>query len=181
MFNLLPQEEKIKIMHEYTYRVIVIFLTFLFFSFVAAAVFLLPSYVSSSFKKADLELQVSTAETNSKQNGTDLLRAELKLANQILKDLREVPPSFYTDINDVITHKNSGIKIRDISLRKDEGNPYRLIVSGIAQRRANLTSFAQNLEKLNRFSEVNLPVSNFAKESNIEFQITLIEKNEKLR
>jgi len=66
------------------------------------------------------------------------------------------------------------IKITDISYENDSLNGKKISIQGTAPSREVLLSFRQAFENDNTFKQVDLPISNFVKGSNIQFYLSLI-------
>ncbi|NIR48449.1 PilN domain-containing protein, partial [candidate division KSB1 bacterium] len=49
----------------------------------------------------------------------------------------------------------------------------RVSINGTARDRAALSAFARELENEPRFANIDLPISNFVKETDIDFSLTL--------
>ncbi len=76
-------------------------------------------------------------------------------------------------IDAVLASKISGIKISQILYQNDPIAGKSISLTGAASSRAVLLLFGQTLEDNTAFKNVNLPISNFVKESDIDFYLTL--------
>lgn len=163
------------------FRLVVLFLVAGSISIVIAFVALLPAYFFSSVKSNLV---------NSKLEAQKL--EPVPLPDQetlaVIKDLdkklglieRASARSFIVSekvINAVILRKTPAIKITDISYQKDpknDPNKGKISVQGTAPSREVLLLFRKALEDDTNFKNVNLPISNFVKGSDIQFYLSLI-------
>jgi hypothetical protein len=174
MFNLLPEIEKKNIVNEYNTRRSIVALIFIFIVGLFSVISIIPSFILSSsrvnqvsedilaIQQSDIfieepEITISLSDTNSKIS--TLLPEEQKI--------------YVADIFErVISHKTSNIRINGITYRSGESGG--VAVNGIARSREELSSFVEDMRKDSLFKEVNLPVSNFAKDRNAEFTLNII-------
>jgi len=172
MFKLLTEEEKYKVAHEYAVRRVIVVLFALVLVVAVGIIGLLPSYVlsnaryneafertknlnNSEERKNELKLQSWLEETNSK----------LKVLSPVLDTDR--PSDF---LERVLGQKITGISITGFSWLKVR-NKITLSVSGVALDRQTLVVFKNRINSSGHFLEVTLPISNLAKDKNIDFQL----------
>jgi hypothetical protein len=81
-------------------------------------------------------------------------------------------------INGIVLRKVPSIKITQILYENNEVDggvkDKKISISGIAPNREVLLAFRRSLEDDVLFQQVNLPISNFVKGSNIKFFMTLV-------
>ncbi|MDP3996586.1 MAG: hypothetical protein Q8P86_02745 [bacterium] len=179
MFNLLTKEEKRSLRKEYRLRLAVVVLWFSFITGVLGLVFLVPVYVVS-LQKEEISLanyravEESLEIKNEEELSLSLQDAELKL-NTLLDNKEEV--SVHDFLSDILNIKGDDIKIYSLTMlkskEKKKEEKHELMLSGVAANRAGLVEFANSLENHLLIREVELPISNFAKENDIEFMITI--------
>ena len=99
------------------------------------------------------------------------LEKELSLIDQAEKNKFLVSEKI---INEVLSEKMPDIKITKISYSTDATRGRKISLTGVAPSREELLVFSQALQKNKAFLKVNLPISNFIKGSNIEFNLDLI-------
>lgn len=172
MFELLPNEVKKSLKKEYFLRLSVVVLSFLFITGILFLVSISPSYFLSVVKK-----KVANKEFDRSIKSKDVSEAEnLKTA---IKDSKEMMSLLGTEddkaliqniILKIINDKNSGIRIKSISINYSQKKQYHIIVTGISKNREFLKSFADSLNE--DFIEIDLPISNFAKIYDINFNIS---------
>ncbi|PIT96845.1 hypothetical protein COT82_00965 [Candidatus Campbellbacteria bacterium CG10_big_fil_rev_8_21_14_0_10_35_52] len=174
MRNLLPQEDKEIIYKEYRMRIAIVSLLFLFFTILIAIVSVMPSYFISESKKRAVEKysEVVKKSITEKENSVsnDILfttKEKLKLLafdkeHPLLKNIFEI----------IISDKPDGVTINGLSYNKLSNNKV-VIVVGKADKRENLLMFKKLLERETLFTEIFLPVSDFALDRDIEFTIKI--------
>jgi hypothetical protein len=172
MVNLLPVENKVSIKKEYLRRLVVVFGLFSFVTIIIAIlllVFLLflvnkekndySTYLSLEKKHLtflDEEEVVSfVTDTNSKTAVFEKNSKESKKASDTIEK--------------IIKAKTKGITIDRFSLNGGD-----MSFSGTAQIRSDLSFFIDNLKKEPSFEKVDSPISNFLKENDINFNISII-------
>lgn len=176
MINLIPNEEKKRMRTEFYFRLIVMFFVVMGFSVFVSVIPLVPSYVFSITENKSAEARLL-----SQQKSTPLEPSEdtvflIQNINQKIKTIsdirnKKVFVSQYI-IDQLVQNKPSEIKINQITYTSSSGE-YLVSIRGVAPSRDGLLSFKQYLEKNPSFKEVDLPISNFIKGSNIQFDIKL--------
>lgn len=176
MINLIPKEEKKKMVKSFYYRLVIVFLFMLGICIFISCILLIPSYVVSSSKynsaQTKLENQKNEPIPNFDPN-TILVIKDLK--NKL--GLIETNENNQFDIsekviNAIIAQKTSKIKILAISYNK-EPLTTKVSLTGVAPSREVLLSFQRALEDDPNLKNVDLPVSNFIKGFDIQFSMTL--------
>lgn len=178
MINLIPNQEKKKKVKDFYFRLVVIFLAALGFCVVLGIASILPSYFLSVTEKnltsAKLSAQKNEPETLADQNlsqAVEDLNMKLRLVEEAEKNKYPVSQKV---INEIALRKMPDIKISRIVYENDAEGNRKVNVSGVAPSRERLLLFRQILEDNVAFQKVELPISNFVKGSNIEFNLSLI-------
>ena len=178
MINLIPKEEKKKIIKGFYYKLLILFLVLGGVSFLISLVAILPSYFLSSVRNnivnAKLEMQKSEPVPLPDQQ---TLLAIKDLNNKLTLIENAQNNKFVISekvINAIILKKIPKIKITDISYENDSLKGKKISIQGNAPSREILLLFRQALEDSVAFKQVDLPISNFVKGSNIQFYLSLI-------
>ena len=177
MINLIPNQEKKKKVKDFYFRLGVVFMASLGGSIFIATLVILPSYFLSSFEKnlaeKKLEIQkqepVPAADQDSLKIMEDLDR-KLSLIESSEENKYFVSVKI---INEIILQKMPDIKINRISYKDDPVSGKGVNIQGIAPSRERLLLFRRALEDDIAFKQVDLPISNFIKGSNIKFSLNL--------
>lgn len=175
MFTLLPETEKKGILREYHMRRAIIAFFFLFALGCVTFIFLIPSHLLSSSRSREIlgrveAVQKSTIVADADEIESKLLATNLKL--QIFKGggmERGVSGAF----EKVLSYKTASIRIHKVEFRHGEKEGDEIVLSGIAQNRDALSVFVRALEGEPAFSRVIIPVSDFARDLNANFTITI--------
>ncbi len=176
MFNLLPQDYQKDIYKEYLRRRRIFILIILCFVGFSAGISFIPSYIISLQKEGELE-QVLVAEIDSSKEdvvGFNKKLSDLK-ANISIVISEEESISVSEIFSSLLSKVSGDISITNLLYKKESENPSSVAIVGVAKTRDSLLSFAKSLENTKLFSKVDIPVSSFAKDKNIEFSLQLTE------
>ncbi len=178
MINLIPNEEKKKMVKSFYARLASVILMMLCFSFLLLCLLLFPSYFMLNIKegiikenlntqKKELALEVDQKSLNEfKELDLQLLTIE-KVQGKTFLVSRKV-------INEILAEKMPDIKITQITYELDPKGSKKVNINGLAPSRERLLLFRVALEDNAAFKKVDLPISNFVKGSNIKFSLSLI-------
>ncbi|OGI64176.1 hypothetical protein A2914_00520 [Candidatus Nomurabacteria bacterium RIFCSPLOWO2_01_FULL_41_21] len=177
MINLIPIEEKQKMTRAFYLRLTVVSLLVLGCSMLVAGVALLPSYF---FVKVKQNLVLSKLEEQKAETLSSLELEAVTLTGKLNAKLNLVESSSQNKyivsqkvINEILLKKIPEIKITRISYSSSQEGR-KIQISGTAPSRDKLLSFNNALSNDPAFKQVDLPVSNFVKGSNISFFMTII-------
>ena len=171
MFKLLTEEHKVKVRKEYSSRLIVVVLSAFVFVLITGLIGLMPSYILSDIKYREVaSLAEDAALGGSEKNEDEIWFEKMKLRLNILN------PDFDTDrpsefVEKVIGERGTGIRLAGFSWIKGKDD-VSLMVRGVADTRQDLIAFEERVKASEEFSNVSLPISNLASDSNIEFSLT---------
>lgn len=179
MINLIPKEEKKKMVIDFYFRLVILAMIMLDFCILIAFFSLLPLYFTSSMRyslvSANLENKKSEQLLPLEENSLALVKdinKKIVLVENFEKN--KFLPSVKI-INAILLRKSSDIKIIQILYENNGvvGVGKKISITGIAPSRETLLSFRETLEGSPTFKNVNLPISNFVKGSNINFNLSL--------
>lgn len=178
MINLIPQEEKKKMIRGFYYRLIVLFLVMASACILVALVAILPSYFLS-FVRYNVVLEKLEIQKNEpvpvpdqqtllviKDLGQKLSLIEKAENNQFLLSQRVITA--------LVSNKTPEIKITTISYENDPLKGKKVSIQGTSPSREILLAFRLTLENNQLFKQVDLPISNFVKGKDIQFYLSLI-------
>ncbi len=174
MYKLLTEEEREKVLKEYSERRFVVILGALILILIVAMVGLFPSYLLSNVRQREVEERVRiTGEAGLKEEDREL---QAWLTNLNFK-LRMLSPKLAVDrpsgsIQDVLKEKIPGIRLEAFSWSKIDGKIF-VMVSGVAQNRQTLLAFENKLNASRKFDAVTLPLSSLVRDRDIDFQVRL--------
>ena len=175
MFNLLPNDLKQRIRSEYNLHLIVVALASVLFLQISFFIFLLPSWFISIAKEKDVVLQVATINkflVDSKiepiVSTIDMINTKLDTINSVLEYPKVTP-----FIDSIVSRKTKDILINEIFYTSSGKTTGVLSLSGNSSTRESLVLFVKKLEETKLFENVDLPISNFAKDKDIKFSINM--------
>lgn len=171
MINLIPPTAKKEIIVEYWIRVVSVWLVLWAFALFAAVAISLPPYVliSSQVK----EHEASAVEASQKVADYQNVSAALIEASQQAKIVidEEKLPRFSEYVLMLQELQGEGIEINTVSLKRESTGIVPIVVGGIAADRQALTSFRDRLLADDAVADVELPISNLARDKEIVFNL----------
>jgi len=177
MFNLLPEEQKKIIYKEYRQRLLIPISFFLGICGMVVFFVLSPSLFVVNLKHASLvEKQTKLESENPELLNIKELESEIekqKAKIDVINSSKGTEP--VEIIEKILASITSKISIDSISLEVKESN-VRVSLQGHSSDRESLLNFSRKIEQEKIFSEVNLPVSDLAKESDIDFSMSFVKE-----
>jgi hypothetical protein len=182
MINLIPKEEKKRIVKVFYYKLVILFLIVVSGSVFFATISILPSYFLSLEKNniIDMKLEKQKSEPIPSIDQQTLVAIKDLDGRLSLIENAEGNRFLISEkiINAIILKKIPNIKITSIYYENNSPNKQlqdkSVNIQGIAISREILLLFRQALESSVAFKQVNLPISNFIKGSDIQFYLSLI-------
>ena len=178
MINLIPKEEKKRMIASFYFRLALLFFLMLDFSLAMALLGLTPSYflsITKSVSSAEkLETQKNEALPSFDQE-TLLVMGDIDTKLDLVEKAEQ--SKFLISeriINAVALQAGPGTKITRIFYEKDPLAGAKVSIRGTAPSRESLLLFRKALEDTPAFQNVDFPISNFVKGSNIQFYLNLI-------
>ena len=181
MSNNLTEEYKKGIHKEYLLRYFVVLAMFLLIVGVVAVLLLIPVFVSGRVAKVSVEEQLEQfqSEAIDDANETELSRTTEIL--DIFSGEREIG-SLENILEAIIEARPSGVTLTSLTfkevVRADQDTDevrqlYTVTVSGMARTRNALIGFEESLDSKKHFSNVQLPVSNLARDRDIPYSLSV--------
>lgn len=142
-----------------------------------ASVLMLPPYIASSSKESALvdrlvsmNLESPTVSLEDLNNFIEKINTTLSMFNSNEK-ARDV---YQTAFKPVLDARPGSVAITQL-IYQDRGGDIGATIElhGVALDRASLQSFKAKLEETKSFTTVDVPISNFVKRNNIDFNINL--------
>ncbi len=177
MANLITVKQKKIIKHEYYIRLISagIFLISILGLFILAYVLPYYIYVKHSYLATIEQFENTILAENTENTGESMSRLVKKTLEEIkaveLYFKNTLSPTDYLKI--IIENKNSAIKINKISFNLNKNNTGQFFITGISQNREGLVNFIEDLNITKSFTSVESPVSDFAKDRDINFTLSI--------
>lgn len=177
MINILPTEEKKKILTEYRLRVGVVSIFAVATLVLSSLVLLAPSYILAVSKYNSISEEFVVLESK-KGQGTQEKDVSAQIGNINKKiDLflkGAVSANSYPSqvILNILNIKGSAIKIQGFTYDVTGGQG-RFVITGSAADRDSLAHFVETLKKEPTFTKVEIPISSYVKSFNIDFSIVV--------
>lgn len=176
MINLIPTVVKKVIIKEYRVRVASVFLFILSVVSLLTAAFFLPSYVLIStqvdvYAKSATEAALQVADFD---NAAKTLVNASQISHKITQQRDN--KKFSETIAMIEASQGEGIEIELIELGRALNQLAPVKINGTADSRQNLANFRDNLLKQPEVADVILPISNLAKDKDIQFNLSIIFK-----
>ena len=173
MINLLPESEKKNIEHEYKLRRLALILMSCIGLVVTILIMMIPMYVISIYKSNAIGADTATAIAQDKAD-QQLYKKQLDDARTLVRVLKPQAAGLSASgiVNLLVKNKSSDIQITGIADAMSGGSA-TIIVTGIAKNREALSSFTDALSHEKGIAKVDVPVSNFAKDTNIAYTFTI--------
>jgi len=178
MFNLLPKTEKGTLRREYRTRLAIVVLWLSFATFLIASFLLLPSFVLSSAKEKAAVHRFTTLSAEVERESGAKFRDKLADIQSRLKFFsRKAPAAHWHELlAQLVSRKTDTISLTTVSFAGGEDGTRQVIIAGTARDRAGLRAFAKSLERVSFFEKVAVPISNYAKDTDIEFSVHITGK-----
>ncbi|MDQ3076137.1 MAG: hypothetical protein M3Q34_03340 [bacterium] len=177
MINLIPNQEKKKMVEHFRVRLLIVLLMSVTVTFFIGSVALLPAYFFSSIKK-DIANSKLTEQRKSPlpkfDQGALVTIQDLNDKFRLLETAEE--NRFVATeriLNEIILKKGPDIKLTQIAYSNDNSSQRVVTIRGYAPSREGLLAFRFMLENNSNFKNIDLPISNFIKGNNIQFFLTL--------
>ena len=175
MLELLPKYQKQSIKKEYFLRLAAVSLSFLLAAGILFLVFLSPSYFLSAVKEDVIHKEFDNVKKTQSESEDKEFEGAIKSSNEMIALLKSKDETFLMKdlILKIISKKSSGVAIDGISMNYSKDGQYQILIKGVSKNRELLKLFADSLRAEKKFNSVDLPISNFAKIADIDFNITL--------
>lgn len=173
MINLIPPEARRRIVTEYWVRVVTAWLFLLAVAATVVGALLLPAYVlvTSQVRSSATEADSARARVGDHDTTTKVLDAAGEEARLIAASAQE--PQLTHVIEMIEELIPSGVEATAYTLARQTGAVAPVLVRGTADTRTGLAAFRDALLGHPRIAKVDLPISNFAKDRDISFTVTI--------
>ncbi len=176
MINVLPEQQKKALHKEYLFRLISTYFFLIAVLTIMSTMLLLPTYLLSDSKENVLKNELEKFNKENQELATDDLQKIISDINTKLTLLdtgiihKEVSQGVVNKFLNISHDKIYIDKIFYTSSKDDNGT---LEIGGMAVNRTTLNNFKTALDKSGLYLGVDLPISNFVKATDIDFNIKL--------
>lgn len=177
MLNIIPSEEKKKVLTEYRMRLAIVAVFAVATLVLSSLILLVPSYMLAVSKYNFVADELARLEKKQSGAGQEKeVSAQIKEVNKkislFLGDEKGANRTPSEVILGVIAAKEPAVKVQSI-LYDIKPDLERLVLSGKANDRDSLARFVEMLKKDPYFSKVDLPIGSYVKSTNIDFTLVL--------
>lgn len=173
MYNLLPQMQKDALLREYRSRLVIVALFLFSLALAMASVLLVPSVLLSSQREESATRRLDALRSRTGRGDEKELEKVLRESKTVLALLRHEAPKtlFHELLMSMVSVKTNHVSLGTFTFTPSEGGKFQADISGVATDRAGLVSFVKALEQTGFFEAVTAPISDFAKDTHIEFSV----------
>ena len=177
MFKFLTDRARLKASREYSLRRLIVGLGGACAILIVGVIALLPSRIISNSRMNESTVQIEALKSSRLTQDSHSLVVWLDELNQKLAVLSPVDNKSepYEVFTNMINAKPAGISLRSFFFKTDN-KVISVSVSGVAKDRNSLLDFENSLNNSGNFSKVVLPISSFAKDKDIDFDLSLSPK-----
>lgn len=174
MINLIPTAVRTAVIKEYWVRVLSVFLFIVSVAAVVVTILFLPAYVLVS-TQVDVYAE-SAAQAAKRVADFDVSAKTLTDANQLAQKIleQESAENFSVVIKLIESLQPAGVSIDAIELSRSGKEISSVRIEGLADTRNSLAAFRDTLLQHENIADVILPISNLAKESDIDFTLAVV-------
>lgn len=170
MFNLLLPSDKVALYREYMFRVVIVALGAFLLVVAIGIVFLFPSYIWLRInERAILEKRTDTLKSSVSEEALSTIE-EASAALATLSTKKQV--SYRELIEGLVAKRGSGIKLDGLEYAFEAGKLH-LHISGVSRDRESLVAFSKAIGKDPAYMSVDVPISNFVKDRDIDFSLNI--------
>lgn len=175
MFNVLTDSFKKDIRDQYKKRRVIVWLIAVICLQISFLVLILPSYIYLSTEEKDLlASNVSHTTANNLADNSSGSKTFQNVNNELSVLSSNIGLNTFDSLILRLTSlKSQGIQLKEIIYQNKTATSSTIILNGVAASRGALLSFSKNIEANDTFYNVDLPVSDFAKNKDIDFSISM--------
>ena len=175
MFNSLPNYLKEKVRSEYHLRLFVVVLSFIILLQISFLIFLFPSWLISLYKENEVISQVKKSDKLSLDSEIEVINSTVESINTKLTTINSTLeyPKVIRLMDGILSKKTKDIYIKELAYTSLGETKARINLVGTGATRESLVFFVKKLEESRFFEKVDLPISNFTRDRNINFSINL--------
>lgn len=179
MINLLPEKEKKQLKQEYIFRLLIVSFSLVSILALVASLFLAPSYKYSVLKESITQNNLETFNAQNPQIDIENLNNEIAITNKKLSFIISKKSNISVSedvIEKILALRTAGISFNHLSYNFIDEKNISINIIGVATNRTSLRSLKDALTADPLFASVDLPISNFIKPTDIDFNISLVLK-----
>jgi hypothetical protein len=174
--TLLPLHERITLRREYRIRAaIVLCFTLSLVGLIGIASFF-PAFLKASTEARSAQNEAAILQKNKKDSGLTSIQQTVAQSQKLLSTLGgKVSGTKMSAIIESIVSMRNNVRLTSINVTQTGTTTATIVMQGVAPTRDALLSFKNRLESAVPGNKVELPVSELAKSTNVEFSMRLTE------
>ena len=174
--TLLPIPERKALRLEYRIRALIVLCFMASLAGLIGIAALFPAFMRASAEERTQLDTVASLQKDKKDSGVSQIEAELSADNVLLKGIAGAPDErrLSSIIASLVSARGS-LTMSSISVSRLTGNGFSIVIQGISPTRDDLVAFKGRLEAMAPGNKVVLPVSELAKNTDVQFSIQLTE------
>jgi hypothetical protein len=175
MLNVLTKDLRNNLEKDYKRRKFLLWLVISIFILFYITIILTPSFVFVVSEKKSLDITSESVKKSQNSKDDVLTKKIFDDTNNYLVYINSTKSPVYVQdlLNKIVSFKNTGIRLTDVLYQSQTSSTSILTLRGVASNREALISFSKNISSDPLFKNVNIPVSNFAKDKNISFSFDI--------
>lgn len=179
--NLLPKKYKYDLKEGFKQRFFVTSMFTIGVSFVVGTIMSLPAYFLVPKDLTEMSEGIYL-ENKDADSANEMLKLPEKIDFKVkFLNISMSGPSITGVLSEIVSNLPQGVALDSINFIRQpgrvEGTSPQISISGIAKNRESLVSFSETLNKSVIFSNVELPVSNLARDKDLPFSMQVTIKN----
>jgi hypothetical protein len=179
MINMLPVQERLKLLRAYRFRVAALVAGVVAFGMVIALALLVPAYLLTDIRRQtviDRLTSMDSSELDTKVGSLNSIITDINTRLAVFQDPEKTVLISRDALLPVLTHTNQNLFVNSFSATRTPDDTLTISVGGVAKNRSALLAFERALRATPTFSGVNVPISNFVRGSDIIFTIEFMKK-----
>jgi hypothetical protein len=177
MANLITEKQKKEIRTDYIVRLSAVSLLILSLLGIFLLAYIIPYYISLAKKDIIVAEQFEKIiNVENKENTGESVLSEVTMTLEQIKAIELYSQDTFVPlpyIDEIIDSTNPGVRINNISFSIIEETQGQFLVNGISKDRESLVDFIEDLKSKTIFTQVESPVSDFAKDKDVSFSIKI--------
>jgi hypothetical protein len=175
MLNLLPKNQKSKIVREYRIRFVAVACSLFLAAEIISLILLFPSYLTVQTRINILNSQSTSQKVQNLTTEIASLGSIIQQTNNYLDvfNSSSTPVGVVESLQNIIGTRDKTIRIGSFYYKTNK-EQQQIVITGKANSRQSLLDFTKKLKNLPGVVSVDLPVSDFAKSKDIDFSINIL-------
>ncbi len=173
MINLIPPTAKRKIIVEYWLRVVSVWFYIWTAAMIGSVAIMFPAYVLIHSQVSVYEQSAQSA--SEKVANFEEVKKQIEQSNELATKMQNqlTLPLISDYVSLFRSLEGQGVTITSIDISRSDAAVSPIRISGLATTRQSLASFRDRISADGRVEKVDLPLSNLAKDKDIQFSLTV--------